>query len=142
MRNRNWLFSVVLIVLMLALAACGGKVSLNTDIGTMEFARAKGVSSFDTLTAKQGEQLLVLGFKSADLDEAMFNRYFVPAEDAEGAKARVNGTAYDCAAVGYQGNSGKDTVEYALIFAIPSNVDVGGATIEFKAPNYDWVNLK
>jgi hypothetical protein len=135
------LFPLMLALMVLATAGCSAKATVETELGSFTYIRAKTVSQYDTLTASNNESLLVLAFSAGEFDETQFKAHFAPEDTTKAAQVRVDGKTYPCIAVGYQGNPGSDTVEYALIFRVDAGTNGEKANLELKAPGKDWINL-
>ena len=115
---------------------------METELGTFTYIRSKTTNQYDTLSASEGETLLILAFSAGEFDETQFKAHFAPEDTAKAAQVRVDGKAYPCIAVGYQGNPDSSSVEYALIFRVDAGTNAEKANLELKAPGKDWINLK
>ena len=113
-------FPLMLALMVLAMAGCSAKTAVETELGTFTYIRSKTTNQYDTL----------------------FKAHFAPEDTAKAAQVRVDGKAYPCIAVGYQGNPDSSSVEYALIFRVDAGTNAEKANLELKAPGKDWINLK
>ncbi|MDL2225661.1 hypothetical protein LJC20_05645 [Eubacteriales bacterium OttesenSCG-928-M02] len=130
----------VLLLLLLVLVGCTKSVAIDTDLGAFTLARIKFVDSYAELSAEDGEYLLVVALNSDGFDETKFKAYFCAEDGSSVARIKVAGEERDCIAVGVQGNSGSERVEYTLIFPVKTNNEK--ASMELKAPNKDWIVLQ
>ncbi|PWL43368.1 MAG: hypothetical protein DBY42_02295 [Bacillota bacterium] len=135
-------FPLMLALMVLAMAGCSAKTAVETELGTFTYIRSKTTNQYDTLSASEGETLLILAFSAGEFDETQFKAHFAPEDTAKAAQVRVDGKAYPCIAVGYQGNPDSSSVEYALIFRVDAGTNAEKANLELKAPGKDWINLK
>ena len=62
-------------------------------------------------------------------------------QQGERAQIRIGGESSSCIAVAYQGVSGREKVEYVLVFEVPGSVTEEDA-LELQVPGEDWISLK